>query len=126
MLAEEEANDVFQKLVSFIQEQGGILEDQRLLGKKPLLAPVRGIKEGHLATIVFSLAEEKLQAIKETCNESGHILRFLLMKRVRHAKKVKTPLAAAPTPIAEQKREEKVDLKNIDEKLEEIFRGKTG
>ena len=65
LLSAEEANDQFQQFVSFVQEQGGILEDQRMLGKKPLLSPIRGSKEGYLALIAFSLSEEKLPAFEK-------------------------------------------------------------
>ena len=69
LLAEEEVNDVFQEFASFIQEEGGILENQNLLGKKPLLAPIKKAKEAYLAAITFSLSEEKLPVLEKKCKE---------------------------------------------------------
>ena len=125
LLADEQANDLFQQFVSFVQEQGGILADQRLLGKKPLLAPIRHAKEGYLATITFSLNEENLPNVEKRCKETQHILRFFLVKQAKRKPK-KTRVAPTPEIAAAltQKKEEKIDLQNIDEKLEEIF--KTG
>lgn len=123
-LSTEEANDLFQKFVSFVQELGGILQDQRLLGKKPLLAPIQDSKEGYLAIITFSLSEEKLPDLQAKCKENDRILRFFLIRQVKRTKKTKT--RSIPTPeistISLPKREEKADLKDIDEKLEEIFK----
>ncbi len=126
LLSDDEANDLFQQFVSFIQEQGGILEDQRMLGKRPLLTPIRHSKEGHLALVTFALHEEKLSALEKRCRETSQILRFFLMKQVKRAqKKVRvalpseTPLA---TPAVTPQKEEKIDMKDIDEKLEQIFK----
>lgn len=122
LLSEEEANDQFQRFVSFVQEQGGILENQRLLGKKPLLAPIRDSKEGYLATISFSLNEENLPILEKKCKETENILRFLVMRQAKRAKKMRHAPAPASVPVLAQKKEEKIDLKDIDEKLEEIFK----
>jgi len=124
LLSEQEANDHFQQFVSFVQGQGGILEDQRMLGKKPLLSPIRGSKEGYLALIAFSLSEEKLPVLEKECGVREQILRFSLARQAKKAKKVRvapTPIPAAPA-VSEAKREEKIDLADIDEKLEEIFK----
>lgn len=123
LLADEEANDLFQQFVSFVQEQGGILGDQRLLGKKPLLAPIRHAKEGYLAVITFSLSEEKLPNVEKKCKETKQILRFFIVKQ---AKRITKKARVSPTPeIASSpvfKKEEKLNLQDIDEKLEEIFK----
>ena len=133
LLADEEANDLFQQFVSFVQEQGGILGDQRLLGKKPLLAPIRHAKEGYLAQITFSLSEEKLSNIEKKCKETQQILRFFIVKQPKKAKK-KARMALSLREIPQrgttpeialasvQKKEGKIDLRDIDEKLEEIFK----
>lgn len=124
LLADEEANDLFQQFVSFVQEQGAILADQRLLGKRPLLAPIRHAKEGYLAVITFSLNEENLPNLEKKCKETQQILRFFIVKQPKKVTKKKGRVA--PTPelavAAAPQKEAKADLKDIDEKLEEIFK----
>jgi ribosomal protein S6 len=122
LLSDEEANDLFQQFVSFVQEQGGILENQRLLGKRPLLAPVRNSKEGYLAIITFSLNEEKLPNLERKCKETKHIIRFFLIRQQKRTKKAKSIPTPEISAVLLPKREEKTDLKDIDEKLEEIFK----
>lgn len=124
LLADEEANDLFQQFVSFVQEQGGILGDQRLLGKKPLLAPIKHAKEGYLAVITFSLNEENLSNLEKKCKETSKILRFFIVKQAKRVIKKKARITPTPelTAAAAPQKEAKADLKDIDEKLEEIFK----
>ena len=121
-LSDRETNDLFQQFVSFVQEQGGILENQHLLGKKPLLAPIRGDKEGYLSTVTFSLNQENLPALEKKCKETSQILRFLLARKEKQAKKAKIALTPETIPAPTLKKEDKIDLKDIDEKLEETFK----
>ena len=121
-LSDQETNDLFQQFVSFVQELGGILENQRLLGKKPLLAPIQGNKEGYLSTVTFSLNEENLPALEKKCKETSHILRFLLVRKEKQARKARIASMPETIPAPAQKKEGKIDLKDIDEKLEEIFK----
>ncbi len=122
LLSDEEANDLFQQFVSFVQEQGGILENQHLLGKRPLLAPIQDSKEGYLATIIFSLNEANLPVLEKKCRETRQILRFFVVRQVKKAKKTRVAPVPPIAPIGIKQKEEKIDLKDIDEKLEEIFK----
>lgn len=137
-LSEEQVNDLIQQFTSFIQEEGGILDDQKILGKKPLLAPIQNEKEGYLTSISFSLNEAKLAAIEKKSKETPEILRTMLLKQPKRIMKrqrqpsIKQPIQeiaqvsskpeTADVSSSEHKKEEKVDLKDIDEKLEEIFK----
>lgn len=122
-LEENEANDLFQEFVSFVQDQGGILEDQRMLGKRPLLAPIQHAKEGYLATVAFSLNEENLGTLQKKCKETAEVLRFFIVKQAKkQTKKVRPVLTPEIAPMASEKKEEKIDIKDIDEKLEQIFK----
>lgn len=127
LLKEEETNDLFQQFVSFVQDQGGILEDQRILGKKPLLSPIRHFTEGYLSVVTCSLDEKNLPSLEKKCREIEHIIRFFIMRQVKKTKKTRTARVSAPTPSlsAPQKKEEKIDLQDIDQKLEEIFSEKS-
>jgi len=121
-LSDQETNDLFQQFVSFVQEQGGILENQRLLGKRPLLAPIQDNKEGYLSTVTFSLNEENLPALEKKCKETSQILRFFLARKEKKTKKARIASTPEIIPAPTQKKEDKIDLKDIDEKLEEIFK----
>jgi ribosomal protein S6 len=151
LLQEQEVNDTIQQTASLIQGHGGILGDQGMKGKKPLLSPIKGHKEGYLAILEFTLNAEHTAELESASKENPHILRFLLIqKEHKKAPKVQTVPALAQTTeglpaekaqlkekdLAEEslihqpanespeklKEEEKIDLQGIDEKLEEIFK----
>ena len=120
---EEELNDIFQKFIAFIQEQGGILEKQQIIGKRHLGSPIQKKEEGILATVSFSISQEKLPEIEKALKETTDVLRYLIShkKPIRLAKqrpKKERVFTTAPRETTA----EKIELKNIDEKLEEIFK----
>jgi len=148
LLDEPSLNDALSRLASFVQEKGGILGNQHIKGKRPLLAPIGKHKEGFLATLSFTLIPEHLEAFEKYCKEQKDILRFLVAKHIRHAQKAQPTIARPhPTPVlataagetltpvteaesnekparsaSQTSGEEKIDLEDIDKKLEEIFK----
>jgi ribosomal protein S6 len=146
ILTEQAVNDMLQQFASFIQDKGGILGEQHIRGKRPLLAPIHKHREGYLAVLSFTLSPEHLTEFKTYCKEQKGLLRFLLAKPAKKAKvKQKKIMYAQPIsssvatnaekqatespvsePVAQPKQassdEERIDLKDIDKKLEEIFK----
>jgi small subunit ribosomal protein S6 len=146
LLEEQAVNDVLQQLASFVQEKGGILGDQQIKGKRPLLAPIGKHKEGYLALFSFNLSPELLEEFEKYCKEQKDILRFLIAKHVKQRQNKKQPtlaqkqaipakpqseespsletadVAAVKEEKSDRPTEEKIDLKDIDEELEEIFK----
>ena len=144
-VSEKEVNDIFQQLLSSVQEKGGILHDQKLMGKSPLLSPIQAHKEGYVAFVSFALNPEHLSELEKSLREMQSILRFLVISQPRKAAMPRKEIPPAPredqaprnnklytgqamasvntaAPAAPQTEEEKIDLKDIDEKLEEIFK----
>jgi small subunit ribosomal protein S6 len=151
LLEEQKVNDIVQQLASFVQEKGGILGNQQIRGKRPLLAPINKHKEGYLVILSFTLATEQLSEFEKQCKEHQDIIRFLVAKQPKKSKKPqgkgirKSPIptaitaelrselqqnaepttetiAATPEEKPERTTEEKINLHDIDEKLEEIFK----
>jgi small subunit ribosomal protein S6 len=150
LLEEQAINDIAQQLASFVQEKGGILGNQQIRGKRPLLAPIKKHREGYLVILSFTLTAEHLKEFEKQCKEQKDIIRFLVAKQAKKSKKPqgksihKTPASplislessveeqTAAKPAATEKEakperpsEEKVNVHDIDEKLEEIFKEST-
>lgn len=111
-LSHEELNFFQEKVVSFIQEEKGILFEQEKSTKKILAYP----NTAYLITIKFQLNPGNLENLKKRMQAEGQILRFLILtkklqKRVRVS--IKTPRLVKPKP--------KVELEEIEKKLEEIL-----
>ena len=134
-IEERGVNDLFQQLLSSVQENGGILHGQKMLGKSTLLSPIQRHKEGYAASVSFAINQEKLSELEKKLKEESQILRFLLIQPKRRtvapqkeisSSKVKDRVVGkqevALEPAAAEQKEEKIDLKDIDKKLEEIFK----
>ncbi|OHA62436.1 MAG: hypothetical protein A3E07_01980 [Candidatus Wildermuthbacteria bacterium RIFCSPHIGHO2_12_FULL_45_9] len=135
-LRQEEANDSVQKFVSFAQDQGAILGDQKFLGKKPLLGKIGRNTEGYVAISEFSISPEKIEGIAKYIKEHADILRSLLMikpkqkvaRRVQSLGKgkksrLKTDTSEETSQVAEGAVETKetASTEEIDKKLEELL-----
>lgn len=116
-LTEEQANTTFQEELSSLQEQGGILHKQEIKGKRRLAYPIKNQRNAHLAQVSVSCSPEAIQATRDTIKNHAHVLRFLVA------------VANRPDPAPRARREspkeaprERVEIADIDKKLEEIFK----
>lgn len=146
-ITEEAANQTVQVISSFIQDQGGILLNQDLLTKRALPSPLSKGKNVFFTTVSFRVSQEHLADIEKKVKEINEVMRFSIIKpaerkassrsvgkiRSSHAtgaketSSIELPTDTVPTetaPIEEESRE-KVNLQELDDKLEEIFKEKT-
>jgi small subunit ribosomal protein S6 len=125
-LAEEGAKETQSKLVSFIQEKGGIIEGERQPLLKKLAYSIKKRSQAFLAVIIFQLAPEKLVELEKEIKENELILRELFLSKDKE-KKEKEPRLAKRRKIEFKKEDDleekkpKTGLKEIESKLEEIL-----
>jgi len=123
-LTEEEAKVLQEKVASFIQEEEGILNEKGNPVKKRLAYPIEKQLQAYLVFLTFQLEPEKLASLKRKVEEEKEILRYLLIIKLK-AEKTAAPRRRRPelTPkvIKKTTEEKKVELKEIDKKLEEIL-----
>ena len=129
-IEERGVNDLFQQLLSSVQENGGILHGQKMLGKSTLLSPIQRHKEGYAASVSFAINQEKLSELEKKLKEMPQILRFLLILQQKRTtapqKEISSSKAeervvgkqeVASEPAAAEQKEEKIDFNDIDKKL---------
>ncbi|MGB9743387.1 MAG: 30S ribosomal protein S6 [Minisyncoccales bacterium] len=121
-LTEEEAQNLQNKIVSYIQEEGGILINQRTPIKKTLAYPVKKKSQAYLAVISYQLLPEKLSNLEKKIKTEFHLLRYLIVvlptilpSTKPKPKLIKPVIKPSPTKQA------KVELKEIEKKLDEIL-----
>ena len=114
-LSEPEVKEIQEKLNSFIQDQGGILDSSNTPERTSLSYPVKKKNEAFLVSISFYLKPENIGNLEKEVKTKGSILRFLLFSK----RKEKLEKATRRRPI--KKSEKKTELKDIEEKLEEIL-----
>jgi small subunit ribosomal protein S6 len=125
-LTEEEIKNLQNKIVSDIQEQGGILIQEKPFLSKKLAYSVKKYSQAFLATTIFQLLPEKLIILEKIIKEEKEILRHLLLikeeiKKTKDARFIKKPKIEKSGQPAEKEKKTKTGLKEIEKKLEEIL-----
>jgi small subunit ribosomal protein S6 len=132
-LSEEELKSLREKISSLVQKEGGVLNEINFPNKKSLFFPIKKQKEAFLIDLTFYLEAEKLGNLEKELKSEKKILRYLILTK-------KIPSAARSRPfirrggiLADKKvsevktkpskklAEPKVELKDIEKKLEEIL-----
>ncbi len=113
-LNEEELKVFQEKIDSLIREEGGNLADiKEGLVKKRLAYLINKKGQAYLSTLNFYLGSEKLKNLEKKLKAENRILRYLVltkkMPKIIEVLKIRKP------------REKKVELKEIEKKLEEIL-----
>lgn len=117
-LSEEELRSISEKIINLLKEKGGVIHHSNNTIKKVLGYPIKDKNTAYLVSIDFSLEPEKTDGLKQKISKEKEILRFLLMAKKppkEEKKKVK------PAPEKAPKEEKKVELKELDQKLDEIL-----
>ena len=106
------------KVTSLIQEEEGILGKENVFLRRKLAYPIKGQTQAYLTVSDFQLNPEKLADFEKKLKETAQILRYLILikkspRPMRIVSRVKKP--------REVTAEKKVELKEIEQKLEEIL-----
>lgn len=123
--SEEEIKILQEKINSLIVEKQGILDKVKIFGKKELGSPIKKIFQAYLIKSNFFLESQKLEDFKKELDKKDKILRFFVLKEKKEKplkikKKILTPVIKEKKDISVNK-QTKVELKEIDKKLEEIL-----
>ncbi len=117
-LSEEDVKMLREKITSLIQEKEGVLIEEKPSFKKKLAYPVKKHSLAFLATVNFRLLPEKLKDLEKKIKEEKQILRYLIL--IRPIIK-QTTLRKPKIRKIEKVKKGKVELKEIEKKLEEIL-----
>ena len=133
---EEELKTIKEKIDSMLKKYGAVIGYEELMGKKKLAYPINKVAHGYYVVTEFELEDgQQMKNISEFLRLDKEILRAQIIskkkmtaeeqekeKRQRADKpeeRVKLPIEEKPK--AKPSTEKKVDMKNLDEKLEEIL-----
>jgi len=143
LLSSKEEGETFQKKIeSLIEGEDGIVTDSKNPFKKNLGYPIKNKKEVFLITLNFNLSPEKLGSLEKKLKGESEILRYLILTKklpkISPLEGKKIPLYSSSSndrilssEVQRDKRmakqpplppkEKKVELKEIEKKLEEIL-----
>jgi small subunit ribosomal protein S6 len=120
-LSEEELNITKEKIVSLVQQEGGVLGETASPQKRALAQPIKKKNSAYLIIINFQLNPEKIENLENKLKNEGNILRYLLA--IKPSIKEVAPVfrKSVKAKVVKKKPVEKVELKEIEKKLEEIL-----
>jgi len=116
-LSKEEVKPFQDKIISFIQNEGGVLIENVNPVNKLLSYPVKKQIQAYLAVLDFQLNPEKLAELEKKIKAETQILRYLILIKPK-LKEIKAVLRKF---VPKKAPERKVELKEIEKKLEEIL-----
>ena len=122
---EEEIKTLQEKINSAIIEKQGILDKIKIFGRKELGSPIKKFFQAYLIKSNFFLEPQKIENFKKELEKQDKILRFFILKEkiekpLKIKKKILIPVIKEKKKISISK-QTKVELKEIDKKLEEIL-----
>jgi len=119
-ISEEEVQQTQSQLASLIQEEGGLLLEEKMPFRKKLAYPVKKQSQAYLSYLVFQLEPEKLKNLEKKTKEISQILRYLLLMK-RPKKEQKAAVFVKKPKTLKTEKEKKVDIEEIGKKLDEIL-----
>ena len=116
-LSEEEIKVLQEKVTSLIQEEG-ILSEVGSSIRKTLAYPIKKKQSAFSTTLSFQISPERLENLEKKLKAESKVLRYLIL-----TKKLPKKIAALPVkkPRKIVRPKPKVELKEIEKKLEEIL-----
>ena len=126
--SETDVATVIAKITNLVREKEGSVKKTSEPSKIKLAYLIEKKAEAYLISTYFSLAPEKISELETFLKEQNELLRYIIVvKRERKEKTVKKrvkPQTVEPVtpPVKEVTEEEKkVELKAIDDKIDEIL-----
>jgi len=133
-ITSEEAEAKSKEFERILQDKEGVILSQTIPSARTLSYPIEGRSSGFFGIIEFEADPEKLPEIKETLNKDGKLVRYIVIikkavkvRKIRRQKPIENieaeqkPEAKEPAQTKTPATKEKVELKDIEEKLEEIL-----
>ena len=122
-LMESELQELLGEIASILQDEGALIMSQDSKGKRALPVLLKKQSEAELAVWKFALDPQKLEGVVKNLKAKEKILRFTLLSYTPQRAKERIVAKTIATPIThEPTEEEKVEIGDIDKKLEEIFK----
>ncbi len=116
--SESDLSGLREKIIGFLQETGGFLNEIKNVNKNVLGYPIKGKKVVFTNTLNFCLDPEKIKDIEKIIKSENKILRYLI---ISSQKNEESPKVSKRPESEEKKSAQKVELKEIEKKLDEIL-----
>lgn len=127
-LTEEEIKNLIDKISGFILKLSGTIEKTTGPERRKLAYLVKNKKDAFLASLIFSLSQDKIKEFFKIIEKENSILRYIIIilknkdkEGLRRKKRVK-PEDKPTKEILREDKDKKVEIEKIDEKIDEILK----
>jgi len=119
-LSETELKSFQEKIIVLLQKEQGILvgQNQNKVLKKNLAYPIKKMVQAYLINFNFKINPEGLQNLKKALKIEPELIRYIILVK-KLTKIIKMP--EKPVRVPKKISQPKVELKEIEKKLEEIL-----
>ncbi len=119
-VSEEEIKNLREKITSLVQKEG-VLINGPFFQKRPLAYPIKKRDWAIFGTLDFQMKPNALIKFERRLKSDPRILRYLLIREEEWKRATRTPQPSVLKKKTKIYKREKVELKEIDKKLEEIL-----
>ncbi len=123
----EEAETVKKDFEASLQAMGGMIVKSERTAPLPLAYQIKKQSSGFFVTTEFTIEEGQIKPLKAEFEKNAKVLRhFLIVKKpvkIMKERRTRKPVVAsdAPAPIKSAKPAKKVEMEDINKKLDEIL-----
>jgi len=128
---EDEIKPITEKITKIITDAGAVITLSEEWGKKKLATPIKNFAYGYYHLLEFDSPGTAIENINRVLRLTNEILRHLIVikpvkseKKIRQEKEISKKIAdkaAEQLKLEREKTKGKVDLKDLDEKLDKIL-----
>ncbi len=132
--SEEETVPISEKILKLIEKAGGEIKSTEVWGKRKLAYKIKGYSFGYYTLLEIMIEGSALAGIDRTLKMMPELIRHLIVKinpekkprslRLSKVEKERGEAQAAPAAEAKEiarKESQKVDLKDLDQKLDKLL-----
>lgn len=122
IISEQEKESLLEKIDKIIQKNNGTLEEMGVMKKTVFGYEIEKQKRGCLGSCKFYFSSDKIENFKKDLKKIEEIIRFIIIKERKYSHFSFKEFNSALQQISKK---ERVDISEIDKKLEEILETKS-
>ena len=127
---EDELKPITAKISKIINDTEGKITYREEWGKKHLAYPIKHFYHGYYILVEFDIEKSRIDKIDQALRLFNEILRYQIVTKkiktpeeIKQEQKIAAKIAAKEEGVAKEKvkKEKRVDLKDLDEKIDKIL-----
>ncbi len=124
---EKDLPEVAKKINKIIEENGGKIIKEKNLGNKKLAYPIKQVYRGFYILLNLEIDSKQIDKLNKELKLTPEVLRHLITKPIKRTlkKRGERKSSLSEKPSASEKKglekDKKIDLKNLGEKIDNLF-----